>query len=370
MRPALGDLDAALSVLEDALEREELAVSPKVAAAVNQRSSESGIVAGMATTAALDLIFQQQERRLTVVRDGATRPLRQEKNAMKATPTNTNPPLTEVEARSLTARIKTEIKQVCLLLLEAHDRSAWKALGYRSWATYVHAEFGYSRSRSYELLDQARVVQTLDAAIHPEASPFISAHMASLLKPFVSQIIGQIHREAEPSRNPDYIRDIIQATLTEAKQRQLTGSATETPIDGSGGDLPDRDPSQVIDVDQLMLFLGYIADLPSPSDCGIASNVGSQHCLEVLSAAMSWLSDVRSLWTHRELTQSQSSGSSNLVNFRQMSGTPDTPTRSGVRRSPRSQTHERGGRRHLKHQLTTYSVEDAGANQRRDRPSS
>ena len=31
------------------------------------------------------------------------------------------------------------------LLLKAHDRQAWKALGHKSWAAYVEAEFDMGR---------------------------------------------------------------------------------------------------------------------------------------------------------------------------------------------------------------------------------
>src|SRR5919106_4677116 len=68
-------------------------------------------------------------------------------------------------ARELTNRIKTglegifdQIYEVEQLLLEAHNRRAWQALGYKTWEEYVKTEFDLSRRRSYQLLDQARVI--------------------------------------------------------------------------------------------------------------------------------------------------------------------------------------------------------------------
>src|SRR2546423_10056480 len=73
-------------------------------------------------------------------------------------------PLDERTAGVLTDRIRHAKEQVCLLLLEAHERRAPAALGYRSWGDYVRMELGLSRRRSYELLDQARVVRTAQDA--------------------------------------------------------------------------------------------------------------------------------------------------------------------------------------------------------------
>jgi membrane-associated HD superfamily phosphohydrolase len=74
-------------------------------------------------------------------------------------------------ARDLTKLIKDrledifgQIHEVEQLILEAHDRRAWQALGYSTWEQYVKKEFALSRSRSYQLLDQARVVNRLREA--------------------------------------------------------------------------------------------------------------------------------------------------------------------------------------------------------------
>jgi len=88
------------------------------------------------------------------------------------------PPLTRTAARDLTDRIKRAATQICLLLLEAHDGRAWSSLGYRSWEAYARQEFRMSRSRSYELLDQARVLQAVRSAAEISAIPDISAYAA------------------------------------------------------------------------------------------------------------------------------------------------------------------------------------------------
>lgn len=49
--------------------------------------------------------------------------------------------LTPDEARSLTDRIRTSLQDVQALVIEAHQREAWRALGYNSWQDYVSGEF-------------------------------------------------------------------------------------------------------------------------------------------------------------------------------------------------------------------------------------
>jgi hypothetical protein len=44
-----------------------------------------------------------------------------------------------------------------------YEREGWKALGYESWRAYGQAEFGYSESRVYELMNAAKVERNLSA---------------------------------------------------------------------------------------------------------------------------------------------------------------------------------------------------------------
>jgi hypothetical protein len=69
------------------------------------------------------------------------------------------------EARELTEQIKGSVEKTWRLLLNAHEWNAWAALGYDTWESYVRAEFGIGRSRSYQLLDQGRVVREIEAAV-------------------------------------------------------------------------------------------------------------------------------------------------------------------------------------------------------------
>lgn len=70
-------------------------------------------------------------------------------------------PCTKAEAQVLTDRIRQNVDQLWALLLDAHDRRAWKAMGYQTWGEYVGAEFAMGRQRSYQILDQGRVIEAI-----------------------------------------------------------------------------------------------------------------------------------------------------------------------------------------------------------------
>lgn len=69
--------------------------------------------------------------------------------------------LTEAQARRLTDEIKTRTVELWLLVEQAHVGKAWAALGYDSWKSYSQHELNISESRSFQLLDQAKVMRAL-----------------------------------------------------------------------------------------------------------------------------------------------------------------------------------------------------------------
>lgn len=76
--------------------------------------------------------------------------------------------LNRLEAEMVTAKIKSYVGVAWVLLYEAHARKAHKAMGYETWADYVEAEFDMSRSHSYRLISQARMVMEISEAVSPK----------------------------------------------------------------------------------------------------------------------------------------------------------------------------------------------------------
>jgi hypothetical protein len=217
-RALLHVFDACLTELEDANERDETVVSPSLADRI--RPHVSALRPGMKITAALDLVFREQERCLARERDAA---------AAEPEPAAAEPLLDARGASDLTERIRAATRHVCLLLLEAHERGAAAALGYETWAHYVKQEFGLSRRRSYELLDQARVIRAIRDAGAVSGIPHISAYAAAELKANLDEVLETVRQEAtgatESQRMDAVTRVVAAARAAIAAERRGRGSS-------------------------------------------------------------------------------------------------------------------------------------------------
>ena len=128
------------------------------------------------------------------------------------------PPLRKAGARSLTDKIRAHVSEARTLLAEAHDRQAWKVLGYPTWEAYVRTEFDMSRSRSYQILNHARVTKELVSASGVSTSVDISEAAARELKGHLHEVITRInHRLAEASPDADPV-EIVNQVVTEFRE--------------------------------------------------------------------------------------------------------------------------------------------------------
>jgi len=71
------------------------------------------------------------------------------------------PPFTKAEARRFTDSIRADVQALWEKVHEAHERKAWAALGYDSFAVYMHEEFGVAKAQAYRLLDAGSIVREL-----------------------------------------------------------------------------------------------------------------------------------------------------------------------------------------------------------------
>lgn len=91
--------------------------------------------------------------------------------------------LSREDARRLTKEINGRTIQLWLLVERAHYGRAWEALGYDSWKAYVSKELDMSESRSFQLLDQAKVMRELAAAgVNTEEMPPPPARIVQVVK--------------------------------------------------------------------------------------------------------------------------------------------------------------------------------------------
>jgi hypothetical protein len=268
----LKTLDACLARLEAAHERGEKSVS---AALCNSVSSHVPAVRpGMLIALALEATFKEQERWLTGLGGGAA-----DRSGRPAGGIG----LTAEEARALTARIKQEGQQLSLLLAEAHERKAWRALGYRSWGAYIREEFGMSRSRSYELLVHAEVATSLKRAAGLDTLPPITPIAALTVRPRLEIVLEEVARRTSVTQDKSDVEAIVlevvqRARLPRTKSRRIARETSSPSLHIS------------LNFNRLGTILEYLASLPSAAEC-------AQECaasgipLPGLEAASTWLSD-------------------------------------------------------------------------------
>jgi hypothetical protein len=157
-------------------------------------------------------------------------------------------PLDAEQARSLTDTIRNAVEVIWVLISRAHAGKAWQALGYSSWEEYVRGEFNMSRSRSYQLLDQSRVIAAIEAAVPEGTEVYVSEAAARDLKGALDEVIPEIQARTEglePEEAAVAVSEVIQEHRDAAKSPTAVGDDGDDPnitnlpgpmIGGSDGD--------------------------------------------------------------------------------------------------------------------------------------
>jgi hypothetical protein len=131
--------------------------------------------------------------------------------------------LDRAAAEDLTRRIRVAADEVWSLLCEAHELRAWEVLGYETWEGYVRGEFDMSRSRSYQLLDQGRIVREIEAAASTDVD--ISEADARDIKSDLAEVVDEV-RDATaglpPEKRKAAAREVVKAKRKEPKSRPPT----------------------------------------------------------------------------------------------------------------------------------------------------
>lgn len=126
-------------------------------------------------------------------------------------------PLTSEQARQLTNTIRDASEVLWVLIARAHAGKAWQALGYESWERYVRSEFDMSRSRSYQLLDQARVIAAIESAVPAGTEIHLSEAAARDLKSVIEEAIPEI-RERTEGLEPEEAKVVVEEYLEEVRK--------------------------------------------------------------------------------------------------------------------------------------------------------
>lgn len=222
--------------------------------------------------------------------------------------------LTADEARALTDRIKGAAEQLWALLLEAHERHAWTALGYPRWEDYVRAEFDMGRTYAHYLLDQGRVIRQLTAAAGAFTPVNVTEAEARDIKPALRDVTQRVQervmraREAAtppgvetpftlaPAVVEEVVREVVEEVRAEVRQKQQDRAAIEelNALAPPGFDAK-ADEHRMLTISGLFDALDEIKRLPAPGDFLPLVPDYSRFHFDDIAPAITWLSEMRDL---------------------------------------------------------------------------
>lgn len=131
--------------------------------------------------------------------------------------------LPKEEAEKLTKDIQATTTALYLLLKKAHDSKAWLSLGYKSWTEYIEKEFEFSRARSYQLINQANVIEEIHEA--SGVPLYITEREARDIKKRLPEITQKLQ---EDLKNSD-----LSETETQEKVREIIKEESKEDIDNA-----------------------------------------------------------------------------------------------------------------------------------------
>lgn len=155
------------------------------------------------------------------------------------------------EAKALTERIRKHIDAAWQDITLAYEGKAWKAMGYASWEAYVKAEFDMGRSRSYQLLDQGRVIRALAAATgEVSTSVDISEAAARDIKPELPAVTAEIKQRVERGEDPETaVSATVAAARTEKERQREERKAHQAEIDRQRDETRESLPQAIKDIE-------------------------------------------------------------------------------------------------------------------------
>lgn len=133
--------------------------------------------------------------------------------------------MSEDEAKQLTQDIQSTTTALYVLLKRAHDNKAWLALGYKSWTEYIEKEFDFSRARSYQLINQANVIEEINGA--SGVPLYLTEREARDIKKRLPQITKKIEEDVKGSGLSD--------DEAKKKVKQIIEEETKEDIDNAAG---------------------------------------------------------------------------------------------------------------------------------------
>ena len=132
--------------------------------------------------------------------------------------------LNRMEAEQVTAKIKAYAGVAWVLLFEAHLRKAHKAMGYETWAEYVETEFDMSKSRSYQLISQAKIVLEISAAVSTDVDTGDPSTVVDISEATARDLAGHVDEAVAAAKDA---ADALGSAATAAERAKAAAAAVE-----------------------------------------------------------------------------------------------------------------------------------------------
>lgn len=138
--------------------------------------------------------------------------------------------MTKDAARELTDQIKATATATYVLVHRAHEFKCWVSLGYNTWEDYVVTEFDMSKSRSYQLINQAKVVQAIQDVVPDGTNIMLTEAQARDVEKALPKITDKIKNQTKdqtPSEAAKTVKDIVEDERNAIKEEKESKKRTE-----------------------------------------------------------------------------------------------------------------------------------------------
>lgn len=200
-------------------------------------------------------------------------------------------PLTSEQAAKLTATIRNVVDVLWILFERAHAGKAWQALDYGSWEEYVRAEFDMSRSRSYQILDQARVIREIEASVPAGTEVVLSEAAARDIRGVLDEVIPKIKERTEGLTPLEASRVVEEVVDEQREQLRQDRDEAYSQVDAEeDNDTMIAYPSEV-DIEPKSLNTQVRNEISQEEMIAIRKNVNAAHDIYSSLSALASLPD-------------------------------------------------------------------------------
>lgn len=174
------------------------------------------------------------------------------------------PELSKDEAEKLTGWIKSSTEMLSVLLYQAREGKAWKALGYESWETYCNSEFDFSGSTGYRKAIHGEVVSEISGHLPEGTELKLSQKDAKDIRDLLPEITEAIDEKVATTEDgDDDLSSVIDGIINDARNASKDKAEHDEGLDD-------------IDIDELLKSI----DVPVPtlgdnSASGLDTGAGS-----------------------------------------------------------------------------------------------